>query len=130
MYGLENLDDEQLQQLFGALSAQQGGFQAQDLPQITQGLLGSTGNEQAQAAQQQQNLQNVINGGSQAAANMAQVAQSQPSGNNAQMQMEAANQQAIAQQQKQQQQTGALLGQIASMFIPGGSILGFLKKKK
>lgn len=120
MYGLDGLNDEEIQQLLGSLP---DNFQAQSLPQIQQGLLGSAG-------EQNQGAQDVINNGQQAAANMAQAAMQSADNNIAAKQ--AADQQIALQHQQQvqnrQAQAGGLLGKIASLFIPGGSLLGLLKK--
>ena len=117
-----NFNDEQLQQLLGFALPEEN--QPQGVPQIQQGLLGSTG-------AQNQNLQDVISGGQNAAAQLGQTAQA-ASQNFAPIDRADTAQMATqnnAQKSQQQAQAGALLGKIASMFIPGGSILGFIKSK-
>ena len=123
MYGLNGLDDEQIQQLLGGLTANSPpqSFQAQS-PQLTQGLLGDSG--------QTQDIQNLIGSSTQAANQMAQPQASTGGMDVAQRQAMAQQQamQSAAQQEQQQAQAGQLLGTIASMFIPGLKGLKFGKK--
>lgn len=123
-----DFDEEELRNLLG-LKLPEGSFQAQELPQELQtGLLGSTGEEE-------QKPQEKLPQGSQAAAEMAQRAAqtTQAASNNALAQRQAETQQQAQQAVAQQQQAGAglggLLGRIAgAMFIPGGGLMGWLKK--
>jgi len=118
-------DYEELQKLLGFKLPEES-FQAQELPQeFTKGLLGSAGG-------QDKNLQSLISNGNRAAEQMAQP-ENQLAENNLLTQRQAATQQqaqqALAQKQQEQAGLGALLGTVASFFIPSGSITGFLKKK-
>ena len=126
-----DFDEEELRNLLG-LKLPEESFHAQQLPQeLQQGLLGSTGEEE-------QNPQEKLpqgSQGSQAAAEMAQRAAqtTQAASNNALAQRQAETQQQAQQAVAQQQQAGAglggLLGRIAgAMFIPGGGLMGWLKK--
>ena len=106
--------EEELRRL---LNGVQPSFQAQGMPQFTQGLLDPS------AGQAQQNLQNLIGSSTQAANQMAQP-QTSAGGMDAAQSQAMAQQQAqqlLQQQQQQQASAGNLLGKIASAFIPGGS---------
>ena len=120
------MNEDELQRLLNFQMPIEQSFQAQPL-QITQGLLGTSDTGQQDTGQQhQQDLQGLINNSMEQASKMAQVAQPiQASNRNAQAKQEGM--QAALQQRQQQAQTGALLGKIASFFMPGGSILGYLK---
>ena len=118
MYGINGFDDdEQLQQLLGFRLPEQQfqpqSFQAQDMPQLQQGLLGSSGEEQ-------QDLQNLISKGSEAVAQLAQTAQPSGNGNDNMAAMSSQNQQALAQQQQQEQQQREMLLKLAQMFMSSG----------
>ena len=114
MYGIGEYDDEQLRQLLGFKLPEEG-FQAQEVPQLQTGLLGSSG----------QNTPQLPHGGSEAAANLAQIAQAknQSAGNDNLAQMQAANsqasQQALVKQQQQQQQTMQTIMMLAKLFMGG-----------
>lgn len=116
--------EEEWSQLLGAIPQNQ---LAQGTPPITQGLLGSSGEQAKQ-------LQNLISKGTQAANQMAQVAPMQTANNSDVAQRQAMTQQmaqqAMQQQAQKQAQAGSLLGTIASMFIPSGSILNYFKGVK
>lgn len=119
MYGY---DDDELYKLFNfPLPEEQQAYQtyqAQEPPQLAQGLLGDTG-------VQDKLLKDLSTNSSDTAAQMAQVGQqiaNQGSGNAiAQRQAQGAQigQQALAQQQQQQQQTLGTLIKLASMFMGG-----------
>lgn len=109
-----NYDDE-LQRLLGfALPEDRASFQAQQMPQIQQGLLGSSD-------AQNQNVQDVIDNGTNAAVQMAQAAQSANqalvNSNNDLAQRQAANMQAAQNGTARQQQQPHLLFKLARMFI-------------
>lgn len=103
---------EDWQQLFGfQMPEEQIGFQAQESPQLTQGLLGDTGNQQP-----------MFTTGSETAAQMAQLAQANnPSANDnlAQRQASAMQiaQQDAARQQQQNQQSMQMIMQLVKMFL-------------
>lgn len=129
---MNSLLEDNLQQLLNFQMPFEQALQAQPL-QITQGLLGTadTGGQgteqQDQGEQHKQDLQNLIGNTMQEASKMAQVAQPQQIPNrNAQLKQEGM--QAALQQRQQGAQAGALLGKIASFFMPGGSVLGYLKR--
>lgn len=115
--------EEELRRL---LSEMQPSFQAQEMPQLTQGLLDPSNN------QAQQQLQNLIGSSTQAANQMAQPQAPTGGADVAQRQAMAQQQaqQLLQQQQQRQAQAGNLLGTIASMFIPGGSILNYFEGAK
>lgn len=120
MYGFN--DEEELRQLLGEV---QPSFQTQEMPQLTQGLLGTM--------EQPQDLQNLIGSSTQAANQLTQNQSPMTGGMDVAQRQAMTQQQAqqFAQQQEQQQaQAGNLLGTIASLFIPGGSILNYFKGKK
>lgn len=117
-------EDEQLRQLLGLkLPEELENYRVQAVPQLSQGLLGEV----------EQNQPQLSKGGSEAAARMAQVAQAinQSAGNDELAQRQAAAQQmaqqALGQKQQKEARSGALLGKIASLFIPGGSAFEYLK---
>lgn len=114
--------EEKLRRLLGEM---QPSFQTQEMPQLTQGLLAPSNN-------QAQQLQNLIGSSTQAANQMTQPQVSTGSMDAAQRQAMAQQQaqQFLQQQQQRQAQAGNLLGTIASMFIPGGSILNYFKGAK
>ena len=112
--------DQLLQQLFGFTMPEEQYFQAQEPPQLQQGLLDDT-------SEIQQALQALAQGGADSAKNMAQAGQAsanQSAGNQnaamAQAGMQAAAQQQAAQQQKEQQQRQMLM-QLAKMWLMGGA---------
>lgn len=116
MYGY---DDDELYKLFGfQLPEEQQAYQAQEPPQLAQGLLGDTG-------VQDEFLKNLTSSSSDTAAQMSQVGQQIAnqgggSGNSiAQRQAQGAQigQQALAQQQQQQQQTLGTLMKLAKLFM-------------
>lgn len=116
-------DDDELRKLFGfQLPEEQQAYQAQEPPQLAQGLLGDT-------SSQNDFLKDLNTSSSDTAAQMAQVGQQMAnqgggSGNSiAQRQAQGAQlgQQALAQQQQQQQQSLAMLMKLASMFMGGGA---------
>ena len=117
MYGIDNNDEDILQQLLGYQpSATSQDFQAQGMPQITQGLLGDTGVNQAQ----QQNVQDLISGGKNAAASVAQqTAQPSGGGDDLQDRQQQLGSQFAAQEQQKQQQQRQMLMKLAMMFLGG-----------
>lgn len=122
MYGYNPYDDIDFANLLGSLQ------QSSSMPQITQGLLLGNG-------KQEEELRDLAERGDQAAAQMAQLAQTQMPANTSndlaqrQAMAQQSAMQAAMQQQQQQAQAGNLLGTIASLFIPGGSVLNYFKKK-
>lgn len=102
---MNGLDDEQFQKLLGFTLPEEN-FQSQ-VPQLQQGLLG------------------VISKGKDAANQMGQqAAQAASQAPNSLLEQRRAQTSAANQQQ---QRAGSLLGKIASLFIPGGGLLGWLK---
>lgn len=121
MYGMNGLGEEGLQQLLGfQLPEAQQSFQAQELsPQLAQGLLGDVG---AAGEQQQQNLDNLIGKTLNRSANIRQIAQmgAQAAGGGQNARMAQEGMQAALQQRQEEAQKGAMLGQLAKMFLIGG----------
>ena len=130
MYGLNGLGEEDLRQLLGfQLPEEQQAFQAQEpTPQLTQGLLGDVG---AAGQQQQQNLNDLIGKTLNRSANIGQIAQmgAQAAGGGQNARMAQEGMQAALQQRQEEAQAGAMLGKIASLFLPGGSMKKFVQKK-
>ena len=130
MYGLENFNDEQFQQLLGDIMPESQTAVTPQAAQLTQGLLGSA---DGQSNNQDQKLRGLISSSLNAAAQMEQNAQPMAQAPDSSLeQRQAASQQmaqqAAARQQQQQQASGSLLGRLISTFIPGGSVLGFLRR--
>ena len=127
MYGLENFNDEQFQQLLGDIMPESQTAVTPQAAQLTQGLLGSA---DGQSNNQDQKLRGLISSGLNAAAQMGQnaMAQAPNSLEEQRMSNQQAIEQAAARYRQQQQAAGSLLGRLISTFIPGGSVLGFLRR--
>lgn len=123
MYGLENFNDEQFQQLLGDIMPESQTAVTPQAAQLTQGLLGS-------ADGQNQKLRNLILSGMNAAAQMGQnaMAQAPNSLEEQRMSNQQAIEQAAARYRQQQQAAGSLLGRLISTFIPGGGLFGLFKR--
>ena len=115
MYGIDNSNNEDdiLQLLGFQPSAMQNNFQAQGMPQITQGLLGDTGVNQPQ----QKDIRDLISGGKNAAASVAQQ-HAQPSGGG-DIPAQQADTRLLEKEQQNRQRQQQMLMKLAMMFLGG-----------
>ena len=116
MNGYNPYDDEVIRQLLGNMQSEGAqSFQAQ-MPQLTQGLLGDSG--------QEQQLQDIIARGRNTADQMQAQTQPQMQTGNDIAQRQAMSQQMAMQSANQQEQkeaqAGQMLGMLAKMFLMGG----------
>ena len=118
-------DFDELQKLLDFTLPEEEKFRAQEVPRIQQGLLGSSGDQNRQ-------MEELIQRGRDSGEQLAQFANAPIGSNVAEQRMTATQQQArqaLADRGEQQLRTGALLGKIASLFIPGGGLFKFIKSK-
>ena len=116
-----NYSDDEIQKLLGDIMPEEQKYR----PQIRQGLLGSSGDQNRQ-------MEELIQRGRDSGEQLAQFANAPIGSNVAEQRMTATQQQArqaLADRGEQQLRTGALLGKIASLFIPGGGLFKFIKSK-